>query len=465
MAIVGATRAPCCREWDDSPKPRRCLREAARAQPDDRAHSRQARLDLHRPGTTTTTRTSRSRGRANSSPDNGYVTVDAGARTRSALRVERHRRTVRRHRRADRRTATTKEWNDRANAVAGHAALAASYCARAAARWGRTLAAHAGSANPAPIRVVAGDGRLRVGFVSSDLRASCHGDGDHRGAGATRSLAPRGLRLRARCLRTPDRPGVASRQRSSTSIDVSALDDRRRSCARIRGDGIAIAVRSQRIHAATRVPNCSRNASAPLQVNSIGFAGTLGAPWYDYIHVDRFRRAGAVAAAMYSERLFRMPHSYYPSDTHARAVGAAAVARAACDLPEDAFVFCVLQQFVQDPAASLRCLDAHPGRGAGKRAVAARHQCRRARQPGTRSRTSWRLVRSGLIFAPRMDAVAAHRAQRRRRSVSRHRHPTARTRPRTTRCSRGCRCSRSPARPLPAAWLAASCTRSACRSW
>ncbi len=53
---------------------------------------------------------------------------------------------------------------------------------------------------------------------------------------------------------------------------------------------------------------------APIQVNSIGFPGTLGADWYDYILVDRFGAPEAMQP-FYTERLWHMPHASYPSDT------------------------------------------------------------------------------------------------------------------------------------------------------
>src|SRR5205823_2134999 len=52
---------------------------------------------------------------------------------------------------------------------------------------------------------------------------------------------------------------------------------------------------------------------APIQINSMGFPGTLGAEWYDYIHVDGFVVPPS-EAKHFSERLLVMPASYVPSD-------------------------------------------------------------------------------------------------------------------------------------------------------
>jgi protein O-GlcNAc transferase len=77
---------------------------------------------------------------------------------------------------------------------------------------------------------------------------------------------------------------------------------------------------------------------APLQVNCIGFPGTLGAPWYDYIFTDRFTVPEHLQR-FYAEQPLYMPHMAFPSDT-TRLPPGPPPSRAACGLPESAFVFC-----------------------------------------------------------------------------------------------------------------------------
>jgi predicted O-linked N-acetylglucosamine transferase (SPINDLY family) len=77
---------------------------------------------------------------------------------------------------------------------------------------------------------------------------------------------------------------------------------------------------------------------APIQVNCIGFPGTLGAPWYDYIFTDRFSLPEQLKG-FYTERPLYMPHMAFPSDTTRRPAGPAP-SRSACGLPERGFVFC-----------------------------------------------------------------------------------------------------------------------------
>jgi predicted O-linked N-acetylglucosamine transferase (SPINDLY family) len=77
---------------------------------------------------------------------------------------------------------------------------------------------------------------------------------------------------------------------------------------------------------------------APIQVNYLGYPGSSGADWIDYLLADDFivppeRRAG------YSERVVRLPGSFWISDSGRVAPGAVAN-RQAHGLPESAFVFC-----------------------------------------------------------------------------------------------------------------------------
>jgi predicted O-linked N-acetylglucosamine transferase (SPINDLY family) len=102
---------------------------------------------------------------------------------------------------------------------------------------------------------------------------------------------------------------------------------------------------------------------SPIQINSIGFPGTLGADWYDYILVDRFGAPDAMQP-FYSERLWQMPHASYPSDT-TRAPQGPAPSRAECALPAKGFVFCCFNKsfkIIPDVFAIwMRLLHAVPG--------------------------------------------------------------------------------------------------------
>ncbi len=77
---------------------------------------------------------------------------------------------------------------------------------------------------------------------------------------------------------------------------------------------------------------------APLQVNFLGYPGTMGADFLDYIVADPVVIPDE-QRAFYSENLIWLPHCYLPNDDQ-REIASAATSRADFDLPEDAVVFC-----------------------------------------------------------------------------------------------------------------------------
>jgi predicted O-linked N-acetylglucosamine transferase (SPINDLY family) len=102
---------------------------------------------------------------------------------------------------------------------------------------------------------------------------------------------------------------------------------------------------------------------APIQINCIGFPGTMGAEWYDYIFTDRFSIPEHLQR-FYTERPLYMPHAAFPSDT-TRLPSGPPPSRAACGLPEKGFVFCCFNTsykiLPQTFAIWMRLLAAVPG--------------------------------------------------------------------------------------------------------
>ncbi len=85
-------------------------------------------------------------------------------------------------------------------------------------------------------------------------------------------------------------------------------------------------------------PGILAHRAAPVQVNFLGFPGTFGAPYIDYLIAD------AVVIpphqqAHYAEKVVYLPDCYQPNDSK-RKSAARTPARATAGLPEDAFVFC-----------------------------------------------------------------------------------------------------------------------------
>lgn len=101
---------------------------------------------------------------------------------------------------------------------------------------------------------------------------------------------------------------------------------------------------------------------APVQVNYLGYPGTLGAGVCDYIVTDRFVTPMS-SAPDYSESFAYMPHSYQP---HGRKTQIdAAPARFDVGLPPAGFVFCCFNQAYKLTPAIFdlwsRLLDSVPG--------------------------------------------------------------------------------------------------------
>ena len=79
-----------------------------------------------------------------------------------------------------------------------------------------------------------------------------------------------------------------------------------------------------------------RRHPAPLTVSYIGYPGTMGCDYMDYILADALVIPPG-AEGFFSEKVVRLPHCYYPADTATRG---APPSRAEEGLPEQGFVFC-----------------------------------------------------------------------------------------------------------------------------
>ena len=77
---------------------------------------------------------------------------------------------------------------------------------------------------------------------------------------------------------------------------------------------------------------------APVQVNYLGFPGTLGAPYMDYIVADPIVIPDA-QRTFFTEKVVHLPHSYQANDNR-RAMSNRVFSRSDFGLPQDGFVFC-----------------------------------------------------------------------------------------------------------------------------
>ncbi|MCQ4347252.1 tetratricopeptide repeat protein [Pseudomonas stutzeri] len=185
-------------------------------------------------------------------------------------------------------------------------------------------------ANPAGY----GHRKLRIGYLSSDF-----------------SLHPVSM-LTVELLELHDREqfevygfcwspndGSALRQRMIDALDVyvpiGALSDEE-AARRIRAAEIDILVDLQGLTAGARI-NILARRPAPVQVAYLGFPGTSGMPFVDYVLCDRYVLPEA-ALAHFTERPLYLPEVFQVCDRQ-RPVGPTPT-RASCGLPDDAFVFC-----------------------------------------------------------------------------------------------------------------------------
>src|SRR4030095_2373392 len=78
--------------------------------------------------------------------------------------------------------------------------------------------------------------------------------------------------------------------------------------------------------------------AAPLQASWLGYPGTLGAPYIDYLIADATLIPRS-EQELYDEKIAYLPHSYQPNDA-TQAIATEVPAREASGLPAKGFVFC-----------------------------------------------------------------------------------------------------------------------------
>lgn len=92
---------------------------------------------------------------------------------------------------------------------------------------------------------------------------------------------------------------------------------------------------------------------APIQVNYLGFPGTVGADFIDYIVADRTIIPERESDS-YAEKIVWLPNSYQANDRN-RAIADTAPIRAEHGLPEAAFVFCCFNDNYKITPAMFAC--------------------------------------------------------------------------------------------------------------
>ena len=104
-----------------------------------------------------------------------------------------------------------------------------------------------------------------------------------------------------------------------------------------RDDGLHIAIDLKGYTQHTR-SGLFAHRLAPVQLNYVGYPGSMGADFIDYIVADE-TIIPEDCRDHYSEEIIYLPNSYQPNDNR-RVISDNAMSRADFDLPEDGFVFC-----------------------------------------------------------------------------------------------------------------------------
>jgi predicted O-linked N-acetylglucosamine transferase (SPINDLY family) len=209
-------------------------------------------------------------------------------------------------------------------------------CARLYVRDLYPPASHAPRHDPATRK---GGGKIRLGYLSGEFR-------DQATAVLMAGLYERHDRGRFEVIAvdngSADQSAMSARLRQAFDqwIDIGDLRDVQ-AAEKIRAAGIDILVNLNGYFGKLRMDVFARRP-APLQVNYLGFPGTLGAPYIDYLIADE-TVIPADEQRFYDEKIVTLPLCYQVNDDRGRAM-APAPSRAEAGLPGTGFVFCNFNQ-------------------------------------------------------------------------------------------------------------------------
>jgi len=187
-----------------------------------------------------------------------------------------------------------------------------------------------------PRRRRGGRGKLKIGYVSSDLREHAVGFG----LAEVMELHDRErFEVHAYYCGIPRVDPTRERIRKAVDqwVDISAMSDDA-AAEHIAGDEIDILIDVNGYTRDARTAVFARRP-APIIANWFGFPGTMGTPYHNYIIADPYVVPDG-EEIYFSEKVVRLP-CYQPNDRK-RPVADRIPTRAEQRLPDDAFVFCCL---------------------------------------------------------------------------------------------------------------------------
>ncbi|KAK8916346.1 putative UDP-N-acetylglucosamine--peptide N-acetylglucosaminyltransferase SEC [Platanthera zijinensis] len=223
----------------------------------------------------------------------------------------------------------------------------AAQCLLIASRYGLSSLNHLA---PVPVKAKGGSGRLRVGYVSSDF-------GNHPLSHLMGSVFGMHNRKNVEvfCYALSQNDGTEWRQRIMTEaehfIDISSTTS----------DTIARMINEDNIQILINLNGYTKGARneifamqpAPIQVSYMGFPGTTGASYIDYLVTDEFV-SPTMFSHIYSEKLVHLPHCYFVNDYKQKNRDVLEPVcrhkRSDYGLPENKFLFaCFNQLYKMDP--------------------------------------------------------------------------------------------------------------------
>ena len=179
------------------------------------------------------------------------------------------------------------------------------------------------------------EGRIRIGYYSADFH-------DHATMHLMAELFERHdqERFEVRAFSFGPDTQDAMRTRLLDSVehfhDVRLYSDRDiAALSRSLGIDIAVDLKGYTKQARTGIFACR---AAPVQVSYLGYPGTMGAPFIDYLVADPVL-IPPEAQLFYSEKIVYLPDSYQVNDSR-RQIAEKTPSRAEAGLPETGFVFC-----------------------------------------------------------------------------------------------------------------------------
>jgi predicted O-linked N-acetylglucosamine transferase (SPINDLY family) len=201
------------------------------------------------------------------------------------------------------------------------------------------IAREVGTVAPLTIPAQAADRRIRVGYFSADFH-------DH----ATMFLMQGTFREHDRArfaihaysfgaIRSSDRRQALQGSVDSFNDVFDMSDAAITALARAHGLDLAVDLKGYTAH---RRPRLFARRLAPVQAQWLGYPGTMGADFIDYIVADGVV-IPAEAREHYSEAVIRLPGSYQPNDNQ-RVIAPLSSTRAEHGLPETGLVFCSFNQ-------------------------------------------------------------------------------------------------------------------------